>query len=107
MKTVYYVGMHVPKKLQAVLWSVDVKRLDIDRDKNYIIHQILSYGRLEDILWLFDNYAREDLRRVFTTIPYKDYSPSRFHFVKEYLLGLKHHSLDERLYVKNIPRRLD
>ena len=97
----------IPKRLQAVLWSVNVNQLDIQRDKGYIIHQILSYGRLEDIRWLFEMYPKEDVQRVFSHIPYKDYRASRFHFVKEYLLGLTNHKLDERLYVKNIPRRLD
>lgn len=96
----------VPKRLQAVLWSTDVGLLDFERDKNYIIHQILSYGRLEEIRWLFQTYTEDEIKKVFMVIPYKDYNASRFSFVKDYLLGLTSFSPDERLYVKNIPRRL-
>lgn len=96
----------IPKRLQAVLWSTDVKLLDLERDKGYIIHQIFSYGRLEDIQWVFKTYPKEEIKRVFINRPYKDYWPSRFHFVKQYLLGLTRYPLDERLYVKNTPRRL-
>lgn len=96
----------IPQRLQSVLWSTDVKRLDKERDKNYIIHQILSYGRLEDIRWLLQTYTKKDIIHVFANVPYKDYDASRFYFIKNHLLNLKHQLLDEMLYVKNIPRRL-
>lgn len=97
----------IPKKLQAVLWSTDVQLLDLERDKNYVIHQVLSYGRLDDIRWLFQTYPKVEIKKVFTRIPYKDYTASRFYFVRKYLLGLVSASFDERRYVKNTPRRLD
>lgn len=95
-----------PKKLQHVLWSTDTDRLDIEKDKNYIIHQVFSHGRFEDFGWVFRTYPLSDIIRVFTTIPYKDYHPARFHFVKNILLGLQNHTMDKRRYVKNIPRDL-
>ena len=98
--------MKIPKHLQSVLWSTDVSLLDTKRDKNYIIHQILSYGRLEDIRWLLQTYTKKDIISVFANIPYKDYDAARFFFVKNHLLNLKHQLLDEMLYVKNIPRHL-
>lgn len=97
----------VPKRLQSILWSTDVRLLDLERDKNYIIHQTLSYGRLGDIRWLFQTYPKDEIKKVFTRIPYKDYTASRFYFVRKYLLGLAGASFDERRYVKNTPRRLD
>ena len=96
----------LPKPLQPILWSMDVDKLDIYRDKDYIIHQIFSYGRMEDILWLFHTYPKEILKHVFTTVPYKDYLAARFYFVKNYLLGLKRVFLNEQRYVKNTPRDL-
>ncbi len=96
----------IPQKLQSVLWSTDVKLLDKERDKNYIIHQILSYGRLEDIRWLLSTYKKKAIIDVFAHVPYKDYEAARFYFVKNHLLNLKRQLLDEMLYVKNIPRRL-
>ncbi len=96
----------IPQKLQSVLWSTDVRLLDKERDKNYVIHQILSYGRLEDIRWLLQTYTKKNIKNVFTHVPYKDYAAARFYFIKNYLLNLKRQLLDEMLYVKNIPRRL-
>ncbi len=94
----------VPKQLQPLLWSKDINHIDSDKDKTYIIHQLFAYGRLEDILWLFKTYPSRVLVRIFTTIPYKDYTAPRFYFVKNYLLGLGDRNLNERLYVKNTPR---
>lgn len=96
----------IPKKLQSVLWSVNVGKLNIGNDKGYIIHQILSYGMLDEIRWLFQTYPKEEIKRIFRQLPYKDYRASRFFFVKDYLLGLTSFSPDERLYVKNTPRRI-
>lgn len=96
----------VPKSLQGVLWSVDVKNLDLLEDRSYIIHQIFSYGRMEEIRWLFRIYPFKTLSQVFTTHPYKDYETARFYFVKNYLLNLRDRELNEKLYVKNIPRDL-
>ena len=94
----------VPKALQAVLWSVDVSSLDLEKDKAYIIHQVLSYGRMEDLEWVFTAYPKEEIIKVFKNSPYKDYAKSRFYFVKNYLLSLKNSSLNEKNYVKNIPQ---
>ena len=96
----------VPKDFQPILWSADVNDLDIDKHKGYIIHQIFAYGRMKEILWLFHTYSKETLKRVFSTVPYKDYFPARFHFVKNYLLGLTKLVLNERRYVRNTPRDL-
>lgn len=95
---------HPPKDIQHILWSADINKLDLQADKHYIIHQIFSHGRFEDFRWLFRTYSFPDIIRVFTTVPYKDYRPARFHFVKSILLGLQDHALDKRRYVKNIPR---
>lgn len=96
----------IPKQLQSILWSADINNLDLGRDKGYIIHQIFSYGDLDDIRWLLKTYPKHLIKRVFINTPYKDYQASRFYFVKNYLLGLKNQDLDERHYVKNIPRDL-
>ena len=94
----------VPKKLQGVLWSVDVSKLDLEKDMSYIIHQIFAYGTMNEIRWIFNTYPKEKIIRTFTTCPYKDYFAPRFYFVKKYLLDLKDYPMNEKRYVKNIPR---
>lgn len=96
----------IPHSLQGVLWSADVNKLDLGKDKGYIIHQILCYGGLDEIRWLFKTYSEKEITRTFVSTPYKDYFPARFHYVKNIVLNLGNQNLDPRHYVKNIPRHL-
>jgi hypothetical protein len=94
----------IPQKLQGVLWSRDIKKLDLKRDNIYIIHQILSFGRMEDLDWLLQAYTKAEIIEVFIEHPYKDYNPARFNFIKNFFLQLKEQKLEEKKYVKNTPR---
>ena len=96
----------IPSNLQSVLWSSDVRKLNLQTDKNYIIHQILSNGRLEDIKWLFGTYPKDLIAKTFISKPYKDYAPARFNFVKNFILGLNKTKIDERFYVENTTRNI-
>ena len=95
----------VPKKLQGVLWSRDVSMLDKDKDKNYLIHQVLMYGSLEDIKWLKRTYTKDEIKQVFIQDPRKVYTKSSYNFIKNYLLKIKE-KLPESKYVKTAPRNI-
>lgn len=95
---------HPPKSLQGTLWSADVNTMDLEKDKGYIIHQAFSHGSLEDMFWILRTYPRDVIRHVFATVPYKDYRAPRFYFIKNFLLQLRDTPMNERRYVKNIPR---
>jgi len=97
---------HPPPFLQGALWLSDIDRLNIEKDKDYIIHQLFSHGGMEEIWWVIRTYPLDTIRTVFQTVPYKDYRAPRFNFIKNYLLELQHIPLDERHYVTNIPRNL-
>lgn len=92
----------IPKKLQAVLWSAKIDELDLSKHKGYIIHQILQYGTMEDIHWLFENYPKTEIRRVFLTKPIKTYTKESFYFAKNFLLGIKGIHLDQDDYITSI-----
>ena len=95
----------IPARFQGVLWSANINQIDLTKDRSYVIHQVLSYGRLEDIWWLFKTYSKIDLIEVFLGHPFKNYTAARFNLVKNYLLTVSNR-LDERDYVQNLPRRL-
>lgn len=97
--------MRVPKRLQGILWSRDVSSLDKNKDKNYIVHQILMYGSLEDFNWLKKTYSEDEIREVFIKSPRKVYTGSSYNFIKNYLLGIKE-KLPESRYVKTTPRNI-
>jgi len=77
----------IPKNLQAVLWSEDIKTLDIQKDKTYIVNQVLRYGSLDEIKWLFKNYPKKEIKSVFTKHPLPIFTPQSFNFVSRFLLG--------------------
>lgn len=92
----------IPKKLQPILWSTDVKLLDLEKNKGYIINQILIYGTLDEIKWLFDTYSKREVIRVFLTKPSKIYPKEVYFFIKNFILSLKNKILDEQDYVTSI-----
>lgn len=92
----------IPQRLQAVLWSCDIKQLDLKRDRAYIIHQILIYGTMEDLKWLFKTYTKKEVVQTFIQVPYKSYSQLIYHWVKNCLLGLRQTNLDFNHYVTSI-----
>ncbi len=94
--------MKIPKKLQPVLWSTNVNLLDSERDKYYIIHQVLIYGTFEDLKWLFEHYERQEIINVFLNKPYKNYPRNVFYFVKNYILDCENSRIDEDDYVTSI-----
>ena len=92
----------IPKKLQPILWSVNVNHLDLNKDKEYIIHQVLIYGTLSEIKWLFDTYSKKDITKVFINSPSKNYPRVVFLFVKNFILKLRNKILNEEKYVTSI-----
>lgn len=101
-----------PKHLQGILWSTDINDLDLERDKWYIIHQVLIYGSFSDINWLFKTYSKRDVINLFVNRPSQTYPKKVFHFVKNYVLGLENQQLDKDAYVTSIkgpvkPRAFD
>lgn len=92
----------VPKNLQGILWSADVKNLNLEKDKIYIIHQVLMYGDLKEIAWLFKVYSKKEISDVFKGSPMKIYSPQAFYFIKNIILNLKKKSLPSEKYVASL-----
>lgn len=97
-------GKNPPKKLQGVLWSSPVNRLDLWEHEAYIVHQVLAFGTWSEWQWLFDTYTREEIKRTFIEEPAKEYTRPAFNFVKNILLQLKSPSPPPNKYVKDLPR---
>lgn len=92
----------IPESFQGILWSKNIKNLDLKRDKAYIIHQVLSYGTLEQIRWLLKVYGKKEVRKVFEEAPMRVYCPSTFNFIKNIILGLKRKTIPSEKYVTTL-----
>lgn len=97
--------MKIPIELQGILWSRDILKLDLERDKNYIIHQVLMYGSLTQINWLRSVYSKEKIEKEFVEKPRKLYTKSAFNFIKNYILGITK-QLEVDFYVKDLHRNI-
>ena len=56
--------------------------MDLERDRTYIIHQILKYGTFADIQWLFKTYSKKDVSQVFINKPSKSYPKPLFYTIE-------------------------
>ena len=86
------------KKLQNVLWSYNVRDLDLKEDKDYIITQVLNYGAWEDLKLLYELYSEKDIKEVVK-------NPSRglwFEKVLNFWLTIFNIKLAKNLYQKAI-----
>lgn len=95
----------IPTNLQGILWSVNIAKLDLKRDKNYIINQVLAYGTWDHLKWLFSVYSKEEIKDVFVHNPAKDFVPASYNFVKNCLLKIPE-NLDPANYVRSLPRNI-
>jgi len=89
----------VPESFQPFLWSVDVKKIDINAQKRYIIHQLLHYGDIDAFHWLEDTYSLSTLQDVFVHHPEKMYTEKSFAFVQKFLLHLNGEKIEKERYV--------
>lgn len=63
--------MSIPKSLQPILWSKDISHLDVTKDQDYIVHQVLSRGTLRDVCWLAKTYGQKTILGVVVNSPKK------------------------------------
>lgn len=56
--------MTVPKFLQSYLASYALDRLDLERDKNLIITEVLNKGDFKALSWLCKIYSKKELEEV-------------------------------------------
>lgn len=92
----------IPSKLQSILWSVPLNKIDLKIHKSYLTHQILMFGSFADIKWLLNIYPDAEIKNIFIKKPQKIYSPEGFNFVKNFVLDLKYQNISPKNYVNII-----
>ena len=75
----------IPKSFRGLLWSRKPETLDLEKDKNYVIHQILAFGSLDQVKWLLKAFSKKEVIEVFLKSPRKNYSPPAFNLVKNHI----------------------
>lgn len=54
----------VPKQFQRALWSYNINKMDLKKDKKEIITQVLNYGTWEDLKLLFKLYSEREIKEI-------------------------------------------
>lgn len=84
---------------QYLFWDVNLSKIDPEKDKNYIIHRVLSYGTMDDIRNLFKIYDKKIIREEFLKPCKGCYYPNILKLC-QHLLGIK--KIDKNKYLKKI-----
>lgn len=82
---------------KEILWDIDPRKLDPDKNKVLIIERVLSYGNLGELKFIFQNYGKEIIRQTVKNIGYLD--PKTFEFVTSYL---KINKEEMKCYIKKL-----
>lgn len=56
--------LSIPGFVAPCLWSYDVRKLNLKRDRETIITQVLNYGDEKRIKWLYSVYSEDEIRKV-------------------------------------------
>lgn len=51
-------------KNSAVFWDVDVKKIDFDKQSDFVIARILEHGHLGDVKWLLRKYTPGKIKKA-------------------------------------------
>jgi len=54
----------IPSFVARCLWSYDIRRIDLQQDKELIITQVLNYGDEKRIKWLYSVYPEKEIKKV-------------------------------------------
>lgn len=54
----------IPEYIQPFLWSYDIAKMDLQKNKKIIILNILNLGDEKSVKWLFDVYKKEEIKKV-------------------------------------------
>ena len=95
--------MKITNPFNHLFWYLDSTKLDLNKDRNLIVHQVLAYGTLEDMRRLIKLYGKEIVRKEFKKPKAGLYQPSILNFV-QHVLGVA--KIDQRKYLKKVYENL-
>jgi hypothetical protein len=89
----------VDPAIKPFFWDYDCRRLRWERDQDFIISRILSFGDWQALLWLRSVMQDKDLAQRILASQGHGLSPQRLRFW-ELILGLPHRKVNEWLKIQ-------
>lgn len=63
----------LPNFFKPLLWSYDFSKIDVEKDKKFIVINSLNYGDLKHWSWLIRHYGRDAIREVIRRTPVTEF----------------------------------
>lgn len=92
----------IPVYVKPFLWSYDVDKLDLKRNKRRIITNVLNLGILKATDWLFDVYDREEIKEIVASPSPGEWSKKSLNFWS-IILGVTSKVVERKEYVMKVP----
>ena len=54
------------KLRQALFWDTDPKKIDLQKNAQYVIERVLDFGNDKEVKWLWKFYDKKLLKKVVT-----------------------------------------
>ena len=71
----------MPQGLRRYFWDTKFEKLDIIKNKRYIISRLYCYGDLKAIKWIKETYSKEDIKEV--AIKSRDLKPLVANYLRQ------------------------
>ena len=84
----------MPIEFKKYFWDVEFEKLDLEKNKRYIISRLYCYGDLKAIRWIKQTYSKADIEEVAKksrnlTPLVANYLKQQFHLKKEQMMYYK------------------
>ena len=84
----------MPIEFKKYFWDVEFEKLDLEKNKRYIISRLYCYGDLKAIRWIKQTYSKADIAEVAKksrnlTPLVANYLKQQFHLKKEQMMYYK------------------
>ena len=85
----------IPQYLQSFLWSSDISKLDIQRNKKRIITNILNFGDRRATDWLFEVYDKQEIKEIVSDFLPGEWNKKSLNFWRLYF-GIKGNQIEKK-----------
>jgi len=71
----------IPSWLYPFFWDTTPEKLNLEKNRNYIVTRLLNKGDIPEILWLKKEYTKEEIKEV--ALSSRDLDPVVANFLKD------------------------
>ena len=73
----------VPFELKKFFLDVEFEKIDLQKDRNFILERLLNYGTFETFSWIFSTFTNDEVVNLLNTKGLHSLSKNSFCFWKK------------------------